>query len=246
MKTVSPPRMPLPSKRPTALTPRAIAGVLLGCVLSFCTAWLTSGFIVMERLIWTSPLTEADLHVASWLGSPSTALAFGTALSVAIAGVGAVMGILLSIAKQSPFPFLGGMALVAFSLVASNQKAVTSIGLLEGTVKLGCYVEDTRECRQMLHLPWAENLPSMYEESEAHLRYSAAYLKKLRSVAPEALVQRSTFVSIPGGALLRAPLYWDALPHLEAKVVAQRQALRAYQEKVAAQEAAERAASKQH
>lgn len=196
-----------------------------GALMLLLSLWLLTGVVAQVWLAWLVPLSAQDLAHASWLSSPTTALHFTTGFpAVVFCTALALMALVISAAKGSVAPLVPAALVIASVLVGSNEAAVARIGILEGTVRIGCYVPETSECRGMLGLPAQASAPSQYAHPGGPLTTSEApwYLAQRKAVVSPALESRAAWMSVPGRALWVAPLYFAQAPRLRRLVTQQR------------------------
>lgn len=192
--------------------------------------WVLLGILSCGWLAFNVPLTAQDLDNASWLGSPTTALHFTTGPMAYLLGSALILtGIATSMASGTPIPsFLAGV-IVCAAAIGGSHESVVRIGLLDGTVKLGCYVEKSKECLDMLKLG-STAAPSRWDlkgRGPAH-PHSEWYAQELDKVVSPAVKARVIWTAIPGGAVLRAPVHLLKAQKLQSLVKEQRKQLAAF------------------
>lgn len=200
------------------LTPgQRLTAWALGLVVGLVFLWATVGLLVVGYFAREVPLTKEDLAMASWLGSPTMALHFTSAgfLGPALILTTMLTGVTMGIAKRSVLPMLAASLVCVPMLVA--EPSFVRIGLLDGTVRLGCYVPETRECLDMLGLD-SEGAPSRYEAGAD----SAWYAERLKSEVAGVSEWRIVWASFPMGAVMRAPLHMGEADKLRAILQTQR------------------------
>lgn len=193
----------------------AIAGLL----------WVVAGYVSLGVLAHAAPLSEADLKAASWLSSQTTALHFTTgpmAKFVVCAFLGIALLALLFL--RNPVPLIGAFAASA-CICALNEEAAMRVGVLDGVVRIGCYVPGSAECLKQAGLP-AESAPSIYE-APGGLK-AAWYQQERRKVVSSQQEVLAGWHSVPGGALLRAPLHLTSGELLKDLLATQRKELDAF------------------
>lgn len=182
--------------------------------------WLLAIALSATWLAYQVPVTAADLAQASWLPSYVTATHFSGALAWAVACSLLLVGLALGITKQTIAPGLSAVVLACGVLLNSEQLMVR-IGIATDTVKVGCFVSETKECRRMLGLP--DNFPSRYLEDGKEAPWYVAEREKVVTARPVDIAQQS----MPGWALLNAPRFVFDAPKINAKLKQQRAALAA-------------------
>lgn len=184
--------------------------------------------IVATSICWwfnlKSGLTPQDLSHTSWLGSPALALHFTTSFFSYFLGAALLlMGLAISVARNSIIPAIVSTIMIIF-FAGISEKSATSLGILEGTIKIGCFVESTKECAQMLDLPTAGTY-SMYEtnpESKG-IELSARYLAERNKVVTDKTLQTALVMYTFPLYWIKAPLYLFELDSLQPMINAQRQ-----------------------
>jgi len=177
--------------------------------------WILVGFASLARLTLAAPLLPTDYSHASWLGVWLGPVSFmAKALGAAALSVGLVAGI----EKRSVVAAAVGVLMSSALMVGLSDAAVIRVGVLEGVVRIGCYVPQTSQCLSMLELPY-DGAPSRYTPTGAD---AARYTQARTLVVSEQLDLRARWFSIPGMALFRAPLYWRSGPELKAALETQR------------------------
>lgn len=212
-------------------TGRAIAASTLLLVLF---AWFTAA--AMQHLWLTSqvPITLEDLQDASWLGIPAITGTYGTptwAMPVLLLAAGSVLCYFARLPKSFMMPV---MLAAIVMLVGGGHASNLRIGILAGTIKIGCFV-DTAECRAMLGLPEDDAPARMFKvNTEVPTdEYRAARAK----VVPDSKVHLAQFLSLPSASFFVAPLYIGETERLKETVAEQRRELAAM--RAAAQQQAE-------
>jgi len=236
--------MPLPTYDPEfkidglLLTPLSKVELAKRLALLFIQAamvcWLLAGLITLAKLAWVVPLTDLDYDASSWLGSPRSALQLTTgAVGALLISAVFVFGLMLSTIEGTWRAAAIG-ALVCLSLgFGMGRGAVTRIGIYEDVIKIGCFVPNSLECRDMLHLP-KDGALSMYNDKSQPTRWTVHqdwYRQARSEEVSSAQEQLAGLLSVPGAVLFRAPLYWNRADELAEKVNLQRAVLHEQQRK---------------
>lgn len=196
------------ASEPSAMLMMPVVLVLLaGLYILGCEGWLA----------YKVPVSAQDLHDASWLFSfaPVDYLrnVVGLGLSLTCLLVGGAIGV----AKNSPVPALTGIAMAVVLYAAGSPTVQLREGVAGGTAKVGCFVWDSKECREMLGVP-VNNARSMYlpraEADRTGEVYEDWYLKARGKLEPNLLL-----TTIP---LLKAPYYALHTDELNGRLAAQR------------------------
>lgn len=197
--------------------------VFLLVAVVFAFAWVLAGLVSLGILTYSVPLLASDLKQASWLGSPSSALHLTSGyLGVAFLFVFSSLGVGIAVAKKNACPALVAVLIGLCLFVGGSEESAVRIGVLDGTVRIGCYVPESLECKRMLGLP-AENALSMFKNADNSSEWASWYAEKRAVLQSEKLSFRSLFYITPSGALLRAPLYLGSADELRELLEKQRQ-----------------------
>lgn len=198
--------------------------------LGLFVVWSVLGVISVAWLAAIVPLSAQDMAQASWLGSPATALHFSTGpLGWLVVTAALVLFNGMALVLGSPRPLMVAILWGAAGYWGLSEATSVRVGVLDDTIRLGCFVEDSKECFEMLNLP-AQHAPSMYAPAnEANVIYADWYLTQRRQKVTPAQEQLARMYSLPGGAWLRAPLYLGRGAELAQKLQSQREAVTAYQ-----------------
>jgi hypothetical protein len=171
----------------------------------------------------TAPLTAADLQMASWLSHPNTALRFQGVFAFGMGITALIIATVLAIPRKSPVPIFAAMVL-GLAFWSGGHVHTVRVGLLEGHIKLGCYVEGSRECRSMLGLP-VDGAASRYavdpEEPDGG-DDAVWYTEQLTKVVSPELAQRAALHSMPAVSFLLAPFYAGRADELNTLLARQR------------------------
>lgn len=199
----------------------ALAVSLAAIAAGFAFLWLHACLASVLWLAHRMPLAPQDLAHASWLNSYTTATHFSGVLGTAMCAVLVLMGVSIAVAKRTPVPMLAALLVAAAGNMVTDEGHYVRIGILAGHIKIGCFVEEMRECHEMLGLD-SKGLPSRYEASGLDARW---YVDK------RARIDWNPMYSMPGSAFLAAPLYAHRADELERKLNAQRAELAAHLER---------------
>lgn len=216
-----PPSRATPSSKATKTLQGAGFALTVGLFM-----WICAGIATSAWLAWQVPLLESDLAHASWLSSPTVALRFSEGpLAYAFAAGLMLTGIATGIAKNSLAPALVAGFLVTSVHLGAGKEAVVRMGVLDDVIKIGCYVPELKECHKMLGAP-SEGLTSRYAPGPLHSAWYAAERAKVVTSKQESL---ASLYSLPGMALIRAPLHFGHAQRLKEKLALQRKAVLALQ-----------------
>lgn len=172
--------------------------------------WLCAGLIASVVLAVQAPVSREDLHLSSWLGSKSLALHWTTGtMGTLTLMVVLISGLGMASAKSKVMPAVIALVVAAAGWIGLSEEAYVRMGVLQGTVRIGCFVPEMAECRQQLGLS-GKGLPSRYEPLGSGTqagRWSAWYREERAKVVGAELEARAKWQSMPGVPLLLAPLH---------------------------------------
>ncbi|MEX3984223.1 hypothetical protein AB4Y45_35290 [Paraburkholderia sp. EG287A] len=195
--------------------------------------WLTSNwsmalvsavaFFALASALWVLhavPVSAQDLKDASWLYGITDVVHFSS-LFVGLGLTMACMGIFVGSLKRR-YIFVVESVLIGALISVAGLPTLNFIAAAEGgSAKVGCFVQDTKECHAMLGLAGAVALPSMYVPREQADRtgevYTPAYDKKT-----EELRSRADLFMPALSAVGRAPFIAFHTDALNAKLKVQR------------------------
>lgn len=197
-------------------TGKIIASVFLLALFT----WFMAAALQHLWMTYQVHITVEDLQDASWLGIPAITGTFGTP-TWAMPALLLVAGPALCYFARLPKSFLMPVVLGAIvMLVGGGHASNLRIGILAGTIKIGCFVETT-ECRDMLGLP---------EDDPAHTMFKLAsnnparwYRTERAKVVPDSKVYLAQLLSMPSASFFAAPLYIGDTERLKELVLEQRQ-----------------------
>lgn len=191
--------------------------------VALVVVWVLAGLVSLGLLAYSVPLLDSDLQNASWLGSPSSALHFTKGYVVfALFFTYVGTGLAISLVSGVRSPIVAGLLMAMALFVGGGERATVRVGILDGTIRIGCYVPESLECKQMLGLP-QEGAQSLYKSTDSTAEWAPWYAAKRAALESEDLSFRKTFYVQPCGALLRAPLYLGSADTLKELVIKQRQ-----------------------
>lgn len=188
--------------------------------------WICMGIASSAWLAWQVPLLESDLAHASWLSSPTVALHFSEEpMAYALATGLMLIGVAVGIAKNSLTPALVAGFLFTSVHLGAGKETVVRMGVLDDVIKVGCYVQELKECHKMLGAP-SDGLNSRYGLNSQHSAWYASEREKAVTSKQESM---ASLYSLPGMALIRAPLHFGHAQRLKEKLALQRKAVLALQ-----------------
>lgn len=193
---------------PSALLMAPVVLLLLaGLFILGCEGWLA----------YKIPVSAQDLRDASGLFSIAPAGYLSNVIGVGLSLTCLLMGGALGVARNSPVPALSGIFLALLLYVVGSPTVQLRESVAGGTAKIGCFVWDSKECREMLGVP-AGNARSMYvpraEADRTGEIYEDWYLKARGKLEPSLVLS-----AIP---LVKAPYYALHIDELNARMNAQR------------------------
>jgi hypothetical protein len=205
---------------PAARTLAQKAGVVATALAVF---WI---FVCTVSALWfcrTTPLTTTDVQWASWLSHPTTTMHFQGVFGFAMGATTLLLGTFNAYLYRTPVPFLVALAL-GLVLWSGGEAYTLRVGVLEGHAKLGCFVENTRECRSMLGLPVGE-APSRFSIAPGQPgggEDSTEYTAQLDKVVTPTLKEQAALQNAPGISFIFAPFYVGRAAELNARLARQR------------------------
>lgn len=185
-------------------------------VLLLVSNWVLLSASAVLWLHYAVPLTAQDLAETSWLGSYSVAAMFNGFLGYAVVGIGLFVLLALSVAKNSKVPLIFSLLLLP---VLFLEGTAVRVGIADGSVKIGCYVYEARECREMLNIP-VENTLSRYTMTENGIVDAPWYVEARQKVMLNKENHRACAPFIP---FLSTPFLLGKEGELRAKIAEQRQ-----------------------
>ncbi len=195
---------PAPASAPGGLLAcAALAAFALGAL--YLLACVASALWLRHAV----PLDAQDLRDAAWLSSYTTAMHFSGVLGAALAVTWVLMSLALAVARQSAMPLLLAAAAGLFSW-AHQEDTLVRVGVLAGHVRIGCFVPEALECREMLGLPAAGAVsrynPPALRDGEG---LNAAWYQARIDALPASVRTAALEFSLPGASMLATP--WVAL-----------------------------------
>lgn len=196
------------SSEPSAVLMAPVAFLLLaGLFIVGCECWLA----------YKVPVSAQDLHDSSWLFAFAPVDYLTNVIGLGLSFTCLLMGAAIGVAKNSPVPALTGIAMALVLYAAGSPTVQLRESVAGGTAKIGCFVWDSKECRQMLGVP-VNNARSMYapraEADRTGEVYEDWYLKARGKLEPNLV--------LPTVPLLKAPYYALHTDELNARLAAQR------------------------
>jgi hypothetical protein len=162
-------------------------------------------------------------------GQPHNGTALFRGVLGKVLGAGAVVfSIAAFVARRSFVGLAVAVLATVFVGSGSTEESIIRIGLLEGVVKVGCFVEETEECNEMLGLarPGEIRVRRVTSMKAATPMFTPEYEERRAGVVTERQERLAMLHSMPFGAWIRAPLYLGAAEQLKAKLEAQRAVVR--------------------
>lgn len=173
-------------------------------------AWIAAGLGANMVLAAQAPVTSEHLHLASWLGQRGHAVHFTGGPMGTLLMVGLMIGALAMAARRSlGIVCLMTAAVGACGSISLSEEAYVRLGLLEGTVKLGCYVEQSTECMRQLGIV-KEGSPSRYMPegtSYEAWQWSDWYRAERAKVVSPEMERKALLTTLPGATVILAPLH---------------------------------------
>lgn len=189
---------------------RSVLSKAVRLVLLAGAAWIALGFAVNLLLAVQAPVTSEHLHLASWLGSRGLAVHFTGGPAGTLLMVGLLIGGLAIAAARSVGAVCVGIAAVgACCSISLSEEAYVRLGVLEGTVKIGCYVETSAECSQQLGVEHKGKQSRYMPEGTSYepWRWSDWYRNERAKVVSAETERRAKLTTLPGATVLLAPIH---------------------------------------
>lgn len=199
------------------------AAVVLGTLIMTAGAYLTVKAL-RNLTFGFEPIAEQDLAWMSWLGAPTITYwyeghSFVMGMMVVLLGLG------IAFMNQSVVPAIAGVLLAAVLAITGNPDWTIRAGLLDGTIRIGCYVPETAECREMLGLA-RDSAQSRYASKDDQAKGiidAEWYTKRLADVVPADVRDKVVFYVLPAVAIARMLAHWGDANQLKAVIETQRQ-----------------------
>lgn len=200
--------------------------------------WLLTGVGVTWWFALQVPVTALDIAHSSWLGSPTTALHFTAGpVGIAFTALFFCLGMFIAICRCQP---VHGIVFILASVVMDTSltnESFVRIGLLNGGIKIGCYVPEMRECREQLGMPadGAISRRASPAEAKSGMGYSQQYLTARGKVVSLEQENAGVFLSLPVSPIVLAPLYLGQTEKLKQILETQRADVAAMQKAAASE-----------
>lgn len=194
-------------------------------IVLLCLAWLGLCLVSALWLKYSVPLTSEDLAHASWLASYTSATHFTGVLSAGLIIVSIIMASGIAVAKNSAMLFIPGLVVAGTIWMAGSEDTMVRVGINAGSIKIGCYAYESRECHEMLGVP-VGGAPSRYasEAEQAEGKLDADWYTQAKGEQPT-----SPWDAMPGGYLIRTPFLLGKEAELNHKIAAQRAEVEKFQ-----------------
>ena len=203
-----------PGLSPTAKRAAEMVGWSLVALMCLFFLWVLIGALSLYWLSFSVPVSDEAIRDTSWLTGASTARFVASAVGCAVF----VLPMLMVLASaRSDFQGqleqllpVGVMLLIAFLCVPpTSLESQVRVGLYEGTHKIGCFVPDTVECREMLKLPASTAAMSMYAApgNDDPRGWTPEYRAARSAVVSDELEATAIRAAFPFFLLFRAPLF---------------------------------------
>lgn len=190
-------------------------------VMYVLTCLLSSTYLVL-----TSSITPEDVAMSSWISSPSTALHFSRGLMFYVTFTIVVMvTMVVSISKKDVPSLIYGILLSLCWALSGTFPVTYEGGIYSDTIKIGCYVWDSKNCQQMIGVNVTSSVEK-YNRNDSS-RHTPEYRERLsKEVKPTEWM--TAIGSMPGGYFLMAPFVIVKRTEVNYKIDSQRKALLDY------------------
>lgn len=166
-------------------------------------------------------ITPDDIKYSSWIISPTTATHFTTGpLVMGLSATMLLVGIGVGVAKSSVFSVLPALLLVTALNLAGSAPVLYGAGIDTGGIKIGCYVPESKTCREQLGLPITESTIRTYNLNSDDGLYTPEYRARRSELGYSG--DEGLGLNIPGAVFLRAPITAMHLPDIKEKIRVQR------------------------
>lgn len=198
------------------------ATVSISPLLAVLIYLLVCDYAMMQYAMYPL-LTDHDLMYMSFLRRPLVSDDSLLTSSIATCVLG--LGVVFAIIKRDFFILIICCLLSAGILFGRNELAQAQVELYAGNAKIGCYVWNSKECKNMLGLPTSSKDFSMYKDEKTRT-FSQEYKKEFASIADSVPSGwYDVILSVPGGAYLMSPLVLFNSEELKIKIDVQRKEL---------------------
>lgn len=205
-------------KTPSGEPPLPLGVAVTMGALTVGFVWILLCIMASAYLGWRVPISAQDIAWASWQGSYTTST---HPIGYMIVIGGSFMGLLFVVLSRSP---ILALVLVIMSLMlgmGSSEKIMIPVGIAHGTIKIGCFTPNSRECNAMLGIA-DQGAPSFFapsKQGQLGQDYADWYTAQWRQ-QPVSLM-----ASVPGGYFFMSPLYVFRAQKIEATLQRQRKAV---------------------
>ena len=207
--------------------------IAIPAALPTLTAPFYIGAAVLAWYVGQVPLSEQDIKQLSWWYESTSVYRHHF---TSMAGLVAISVLLVTFwcaaieRKAFRKPVIGLTIAIFAVLFASSERAVIRMGLLTGTIKIGCYVKTSLECQQMLGTATTGQSRFASEqdmtEQTTPTRHATWYTDAASELPSAPSSENIRLTSIPGGALIQALAHIGKVKQLQEIVTDQRAALR--------------------
>lgn len=173
-------------------------------------------WIVAQGLI-----TTEDMKSSSWLSSPTIVMHFGGFMANAMGTTALIVGAVIAIAKKTPFPAISGIILFSSLQAAFAPQVVYSSGIYNDTIKIGCYVWESKDCQDMLGYPKEKVSFNKYNKDDT-AQFTPEYLLAFKALAVKPSPTEIALSSMPGAYFLMSPFTAFHFDDVKKKIQEQR------------------------
>lgn len=144
--------------------------IIVGTLAVAALVWLILCMLSGAFLQWLIPVSEHDLQMASWHPGVGTYVMtnwFTSVASLLLACMSLMFGVLVMLSSVGQGRVRWGVlvyvVICGVGIFSSTRMEVAFLSAVDANVaKVGCFVPEIRECKEMLRLPDAQKAPSRY------------------------------------------------------------------------------------
>lgn len=174
--------------------------------------------------LWISvqgAITQEDIKNSSWLSSPTTVLHFSGFMGSALSVAAVLIGSAIAVVRKSLIPLVTSVVFCSLLQSAFSSQLVYSSGIYNGTIKVGCYVWESKDCQELLGYPKEKGTFSKYNKDNT-AEITPEYLTAFESLPGKPSSSVIAVSSMPGAYFLMSPFTAYHFKEIEHKLQEQR------------------------